>query len=276
LKTKYENYSLYNYCIDRWIWQHKFEQGKLNPEDKIKMLLERCGTFLLQGNFKNGMIIDDGRKGQEINKTEIPVSNMSSAIQDLFYSINSDELYTEQSDGNNIILDNEVILGNIDINKLTINDEEKKRKRKAYHNKIKKVYKQVDIIRPVLYKLKNIDAYNNDPEGLSEEEIKKWREKPFRNIHNENLFDIRKKVYKGHEGYIDKNKPYTWRWVAVDTDNIFRFDGNKYEIDKDLDQYHCDPDNNCEMDKVLCYSQLGNTYFFDMKINNINIFVHKL
>jgi hypothetical protein len=272
LKFKYRHYSLYNYCLDKWIWQHKFEEGKLNHEDKVKMLLDRCGTFLLMGQFKNGMIIDDGRKGKVINNIEIPVSNTSSEIEDLFYSSGADEEYTEQSEGNNIIWDNEVILGNIDLDE-NKEKESNKKKRVAYFNMIKKIYKQDDIDRPVLYKLKNIDIYNSDPQGLSEEEVKKWRGKPFKNIHNENLYEVRRRIYKGYEGYVDKSRPYIWEWSVVNTDNMFEFNGQKWKIDKGVKEYMCNPDNQCEMDKILCYKQDENYYFFDQKINNISKYV---
>jgi hypothetical protein len=277
-----------NYIYEHWMWTESVGRDKYRRdyEDKIKMLMDRCGTFLLLGQFRNGMIMTDGRE-RNTRHNEIPVSCTSTFMQDLFYAGDvSDEDYNapyeETAQTNKKITE-------ID-NRSEDTERKEKQKQKRFKNykksnqyKMDFLYKKDDFKKPVLYKLLNKDIFHNDEfidKFESRDKYEEWLNKPFRNVHKENLYDIKQQTYKGHDGYIDKSKPYVWEWVAVDTNNRFEFKNHLFEISNQLEVYQCDPDNNCEMDKVLCYEQEQdgeiNRYFFDCRITNINMYVKEV
>lgn len=89
------------------------------------------------------------------------------------------------------------------------------------------------------------------------------------------------KVGKYHwkrKGLIDHEKPYDSKWCIVDTENVFEFQDNKYEISKEVSQYNIrvkkpnydDYKLDYQMDKILVYEQDGNLFFFDQNIKQIN------
>jgi hypothetical protein len=241
-----------DYCYEHWIWQKKFKDGKLNYEDKVKMLLDRCATFLLLPYMKRGMIMSDYKiKDRHIN--EIPVSSCGTIIEDEFYSSDFEEdEYREQK---------------------KYYKKFKTNKKNLKYNKINKIYSSVDKKIIEYKKLNNKEIYDKNniqyPEFNSKEELEKWLIKPFLNLHKENIYDIHNKNIIGHDGYINNRQTYKWDWCYVNTDNIFTFNNHKYKISDEVKQYKVYEDNQCEMDIILVFEQNGNQFFFDMNINNI-------
>jgi hypothetical protein len=70
------------------------------------------------------------------------------------------------------------------------------------------------------------------------------------------------------KGKIDKEHSYIAEWCYVDSDRKFEFNGGEYHVASD--KY--DPKLGYEsMDKILCYSQFGRDYFYDMDIFPIKV-----
>lgn len=68
---------------------------------------------------------------------------------------------------------------------------------------------------------------------------------------------------------IDKDIPYMAEWCTVDVDGNFSFDGIEWQV---LDsQYDCNPlaDSGIVQDKILCFVQNEEYYFFDMNIDRM-------
>jgi hypothetical protein len=273
LKQKYSDYNVYNYCIDSWMWLHKFDPFKHNYEDKVKMFLNRCGTFLLLGLLKRGQMLTDGRK-KEINKNEVLLSSSSSDIQDLVDGNSANNFKMGNSRSYNLI-QNELLLGNYDEESVyKIPDTYKKTKQ----YKIKKIYKQPDRVKKIIVKLTNKDIFDSNnlkyPEFNNNEDLSNWLKKPFKNVHGENIWKTDIKTMKQNKnGIINPTLPYLQKWCNVWTDNTFEFQGDKYLINENVKQYKPIKKNSefvYEMDQILVYKQSGNMYYFDMSINSID------
>ena len=317
LQNKYEAGNVYNYCLDHWLWFGKFDSYQWNYEDKVKSLLDRCGTFLLLGHFGHGGIITNYTNKKIINNA-ISLSLTSSEVSDLFYSSANDREYTSQAKGQNIILANEILAGNIDPHfKVKIHHKQRPKAMKRYKDsqyyKLKQLYRTDDIRIFKLHKLKNKDinyTYWKDStekfpeviephnkklldkktkESMCAKDYKKLANKPFRNLHGENLYEYRPHTIKGNKkGIIDRSKPYKWEWSYVWADNVFEFDGSKYRIDDSVEQYQGkltkmnrkkvpDMEVRYEMDKILIFEQDGQRYYFDQKINRLdNNLIHAI
>lgn len=305
------------YCQDHWIWFGKIDPYTWNYEDRVKSFLSRCADFILIGNLKHGNILTEDRTKQ-IYDNEIPLSSTSSQLNDCVFSSASDKEYTAQARGQNIILANEILLGNTKpnpntrIHKSQLPNIEKNVKDSQYY-KLKQLYKTDDIRIFKLHKLKNKDinyTYWKDStekfpeviephnkklldkktkESMCAKDYKKLANKPFRNLHGENLYEYRPHTIKGNKkGIIDRSKPYKWEWSYVWADNVFEFDGSKYRIDDSVEQYQGkltkmnrkkvpDMEVRYEMDKILVFEQDGKRYYFDQKIDRIdNDLIHAI
>jgi hypothetical protein len=273
-----------DYLLSHWIWLGKFKQGKLNYEDKTKSLLDKCATFLMLSNFKKYDILSDNKRNQMYDN-EILLSCASDDIKDAIYSINiEDEEITQTPRRSSAIITNEILSGNkqytqeVKIHKKRL-PKIIKRYKQSQQYKIKKLYSVADKIVKELYKFKNGDLQEKPlNKELSEEELIKWQQKPFKNIHGENVYEYRVKIIKGHPGLIDSTLPYLWAWCYANTDNEFEFSGQKYKIDNEVEQYsgrvvvdrHGEEDIIYDMDMILCYEQNGVQFYFDQKIDRID------
>lgn len=249
-----------DYCYEHWIWEKKFEDGKLNYEDKVKMLLDRCATFLLIPYMKRGMIMSD-YKIKDRHTNEIPVSSCGTIIEDKFYSSDfEEEEYRDQG---------------------KYYKRFKTNKKNLIYSKMSKIYSYNNKQTIEYKKLSNKDIYDRNnikyPEFNSKQELSKWLDKPFQNFYKENIYDICNKNIIGQQGFINPQKKYQWDWCYVDTDNIFTFNNHKYKIDHGVKQYCVYENNQCDMDMILVYEQDTKLYFFDMNINNIkNDYIRQL
>lgn len=69
---------------------------------------------------------------------------------------------------------------------------------------------------------------------------------------------------------------YIAEWCIVDTNSVFKFDGNYYTV-KNIFQYDKKEVREnmykleYDMDKILCFKQYGELYFFDEDINQVSI-----
>lgn len=73
---------------------------------------------------------------------------------------------------------------------------------------------------------------------------------------------------------VDFNRPYISNWSLVDVDNHFKFNNKKFVIDEAIEAYRgvFNKKENAlyyEQDKVLCYYQDSNYFFYDMSYNHI-------
>lgn len=231
-----------DYCEKRWIWTKPFDPFKLNYEDKVKGLLERLGTFILLGDFKTSNILTSERI-YEICKNEVPFSCTASTVQDSVYGIFFyGEAYTTQTKDNLKITNNEILLGFIDsdgspvkIHKARLN-KIKQKMNESYQRKVEAIYTQAEKKISYLHKMTNGD-YPEIPSYIKQEELKAWLKKPFRNVHGENLYEIRHKTIVEKKGWIDKTQPYKYTICVVNTDNEFWHNNKKFKIDASIMQY---------------------------------------
>lgn len=283
-----------DYCNDHWIYHGKVESYKYNHEDNVKNLLDRAATFLLLGEFRDGMLISD-YKQEKINEFEKVLSSLGSDIQEYMCGIDFNESYNSGNlnDLNLLLSEDGVFLtGDFDIDVETISEikfnnrgrksnvekniHNYKKKQNTYWNKINKIFNTEDLDLWNLYNLRNKDLcrlnnINADDivEFKDNEHKKKWLNKLSKNIFGEVIQEYRIKKIKGNKGLIDKNKSYEYKWCYVDTDNIFEHKGNKYQIENSVTQYKVGFDNQCEMDMIFVIEQEGKIYYFDMNLDQI-------
>lgn len=299
-----------DYLNEHWLWLGKFDPYRLNYEDKVKSMLDRCASFLLFKKRQEKGVLNL-KKYTEINKNEVPLSCCGENVQDIVYGITSKNNYNIHTTNKNMIVANEVLLNKEEIEqKNKIHKKRlpkiKKRRMNSQQYKIKKIYTTDDKKVLSLYKLKNKDlsekpVFQIEAEKamqeenmsfeelkqqyparkykmLSENELLKWQNKPFKNIFGENIYEYRTKVVKGNKGLIDPKQPYKWAWCYVNTCNEFEFNNKKYQIDKSVKQYQGRLENTrrkdkevvYDMDMILCYGQGGKQYYFDQNIDRIN------
>ena len=272
-----------DYLLSHWIWLGRYEQGRLNYEDKVKSLLDRCGTFVLFGDFKEHDILSNSKRNQMYDN-EVLLSCVPDDVKDIVFGIDVESGdITQTPKRSSTIITNEILSGNkqytqeIKIHKKRF-PKVIKRYKQSHHYKIKKIYFTKDRIVKELYKIKNGDLQEKPlNRELPEEELIKWQQKPFKNIHGENVYEYRDKVIKGHSGIIDSSLPYIWKWCYVNTDNEFEFNGQKYKISNEVGQYsgrivrnrRGDEDIVYDMDMILCYEQNDRQFYFDQKIDQI-------
>jgi len=78
------------------------------------------------------------------------------------------------------------------------------------------------------------------------------------------------------ERLIDPERPYTFEWCYVDTDNMFTFKGKKYYISNEVKEYQKrdvrERDHRLEypLDHIIVLEQDGNVYFFNSYGDRIN------
>ncbi len=108
------------------------------------------------------------------------------------------------------------------------------------------------------YKINNLFSFNNHK---NEGSWYDWIRGQWRNLDSNYHYKI--------DRLIDGERPYKAEWCLVDTENVFKFNGEKLMIDKSVKQYRVGRDNSSEMEKILVLEQDGERYYFDEKINYI-------
>src|SRR5690606_32264330 len=167
---------------------------------------------------------------------------------------------------------------NIDeVQSQTINASDKL-SRYEYKNKpsnIKKYKKSNSYKISRFYSTPEINTYKIKEKTYVDENKKKH---VLKNVFGEAIVEDVKVTIGGHKGFINVNENYFSDWVYVDTDNKFIFDNKAFCIDKELEQYKVKEDNQCEMEKVLCYYLVEKKEyrFFDENIEDICKYVNKL
>ena len=115
---------------------------------------------------------------------------------------------------------------------------------------------------------------------MSKDDFKKEGNKPYRNLHGENVYQYRKRRIKGNnKGIIVPNASYSSDWCYVWADNVFELNEKKYRIHDKVEQYagvevkinrKGGTEIRYDMDKILVYEQEGIKYYFDQQINRID------
>ena len=151
------------YLLSHWIWLGKFEQGRLNYEDKTKSLLDRCATFMLLGDFKKYNVLSNNKRNQ-MYTNEILLSCTPDDVKDAIYSINAEDgEITQTPKRSSAIITNEILSGNKQYTqKVKIHKKRLSKIIKGYKQshcyKIKKLYAVEDKTIKELYKFKNGDC----------------------------------------------------------------------------------------------------------------------
>jgi hypothetical protein len=234
---------------------------QLSSYENAKNILERCATYLLLGQFHENNILTLN-KIRKYYDNEIPASSSDSNAYDLIYS--SNETHEELTDVN-LSAGSEKVRKEPQKNKtlkslMQIESDEKRQKKRYIKYKKSKTYrmnKNYSTREVYTYKIKQLFTKNDHGKKL-----------PMKNIFGQAMFDVEYISIGGNKGIIPFDKPYKAKWATVDTDNIFEFLGVKYKIDDSVEQYKVKEDNQCEMDKILCYyiPHENKYYFFDMNI----------
>lgn len=224
-------------------WEDYCNDSNLFLNDNVKNFLDRCGTFLLLGNFKNGNILAP-EKEKKINYIEKPESQCSENVKNLIGGTSADENYTKERTYYDPYVG--ILYG-----KKKSNYVKKKKQKETQYNKMEKIFDKDDINT---YEIKEV--------GYS---------KTFKS----SIIDYVPKIIKGHKGLIDRNKDYISKWCLVDTEGNFIFEGDKYRISDDLVQYQGkvtkrSKEKYYEMDKIFCIEQDDNMYFYDMNLDKIS------
>lgn len=276
-KDKILNMTYEDYCNNKWLWDENDKKPFLSYEDKTKFFLNRCADFLLLGEYNKSNVLTP-YKNKLINDNEISYSGDPRDDK-------TEILLEQQVNKINSVLKNDLkpyTKSNIKnyYNQYKPQSSKRRFDKKTKINKIHNIYHKPSKIKRKYYKLTNKEVYDRNniqyPKFDTEEELKKWQKRKYKNICGECVWDYKNVKIKGHKGLIDKNKPYKVKWCSVNTDNEFMFDNNKYKISDKVEQYGLKNDIYI-MDKVLVYEQYGNKYFFDQEIERIdNKFIKKL
>jgi len=243
------------YCSEHWMWLKKYDPFKMNFEDKTKSFLERCGTFLLLGNFGYGNIVRDLTSIYEV-ETSICEDKQEATID---CAVNFDMLPSNKS-----------ALGHT-LPHHNARKKVKKRYCESQSYKVEKLFKFDGFSTYHWYKLKNKDVLGAKcPE---DQKYADWKNKTYNNVHGEPVFEYRPCQIKSRTGILDPNKPYVSEWCYVWADNTFNYGGHIYTIDAQVSQYGSTLEKFEEifkMDKILVYEQENKMYFFDQSVNQIN------
>jgi hypothetical protein len=259
-----------DYCYEnRMLKSKRQEQSYL----RAQRILENVATYLLMGQFKENNIMTLN-KIRKTNQMEIPESCSNSNAVDLMYGADygvklgkgnfnqeaSPEL-SPQSDFKKDLLSMSV---------QEIHQSEQKKKKQTLRYRQSKSYRMER-----LFSTPPVKTYRLKPVKVVGEDGKKRIAK---NIFGQPIVTYEKVTIGGHVGLIDRSKPFIGKWCIVDTDNVFEFNGQKFQIDKSLEQYKVGKDNRCEMDKVLAYyiPHEDKYYFFDCNIIPIDESVKRI
>lgn len=209
-----------DFCETCWLYFGKIG-FKMSCEDKTKFFLDKCGSFLLIGEYKKSNILTEGKERQ-IKDNEVLFCDAPPEVQDMFYSSNNKEIDEYSDTGKN------------------------------FRNKD--------------------NTKNNKPNKSKEtkEYINHYKQR------NNNL----KLIYED----LDMDKLYNSKWCLVDTDKIFEYNNQRFNIKKDVEQYQ--PEKICinprandknkvydciyKMDKILVVEQDNHHYYYDMSYNKIH------
>jgi len=245
-----------DYLDDHWIWLKAYDPYKMNFEDKTKALLDRCGTFLLLGNFGYGNII---KNISDISSVEVPFSQ----------SLSNDESELETVDYQMLPYNEENFTHTKPHQKAKDKIEKKYKDSQSF--KINRLFNFEGKEQSIIVKLKNKDVYNGVvPKNIEQDKITSWKNKIFKNIYGDPVFELDCKSIPPRGGILNKNIPYTSKWCYVDTNNVFVYNNMKYKINNNVTQYMFDCKNEIyNMDKILVYEQNNKLYFFDMNIDQI-------
>lgn len=257
------------YCEDHWLWGRRYGSYGINYEDKVKSFLDRCGTFLLLGQFEKGEVLTD----YMYKLARYKEVSYSGDWKDEENEVILEEEVVKLKNKNT--LNEKIIQNNIKQKYKKYYKKRKKRKKKiSKSQKIMQIFSSPKVIRNTLYNPTNKEIYDKNnikyPKFKNDKDLKKWLNKSYKNIYGEKIWDYKMVEYGGHKGIINPNRPYISKWCVVDTRNIFEFQNKKYMISKNIKQYQVGKDNKCEMDMILVFEQDGNMYFFDQDINEIN------
>lgn len=136
-----------DYLNDHWLWFSKFDNNKLNYEDKVKSFLDRCATFLIKGSLKK-FSINTKDKEHKTYKNEVLMCDLDNGMNEILYS----------SADNNIIMPSANFKTLDDIHKEDLEEcqyiTDKEDLTKWEQKRIKKIYDKKGTLRNL--KLKNV------------------------------------------------------------------------------------------------------------------------
>lgn len=255
-RLKIVNDLIFNYNNSQWsTW---FEKMWLNERSSFgqsmnitENILDRIGTFLLQGNFRDGNILTSD-KTEVIRMTEIPVSSTEgSNIEDYIYSSTSfmDDM-TGAVNVSSKLSDGQIVKNVYDMKNKDI-EKEKKRKEKA-----QKKWKESKTYRlNALYTTKKLDTYRVITKG--------------KDLQGKPMF-YTEPVHIGQDGII--NGACVSKWATVDTLNEFEFMNSRYRISNDVEAYKVGEDNKASQEKILIFflPETSTYLYFDESIQPIS------
>jgi hypothetical protein len=262
-------------------WEEYFNNGWFRETsvagtrfNQTRDILDKVATYLLAGHFEEGNVMTHRMQNKVADK-EIPASCANSQVENLMYGTGSDN---EEGASN---VSSELIISDTEKEPYDMSaDEIEQRKKKA--RKTKKKWRHT-----VTYKINRL---------YSTPEIRTYRIKPVKNsdgkiekdASGKPIFDAVYVTIGGNKARFEKpnkfkNVPdHTARWCLVSTDNIFYFNDKVYRIDDSVKQYTVTGkackngsdwnnfSNNATMERILCYMDDGEMFFYDENINQID------
>lgn len=236
----------------------------LNPtaESKIKKTLDNCGDFLLAWNI-------DGHNILGYHKTR---------------TIKNNEVLSP-IDENMLEMSSKMISSNLDSGDEYLDDgwnypKKKKVHKKSRGRKIQALFTIKSKSKVEYYKLTNKELYDRNglqyPEFEEIENLEYWLKSNAKNICNEFIWDFKTVETKEKKSVIDPDKPYVFKWLPIDTENVFSYKGKLLKVSNKLEQYEVGEDNKCLMDTVGVIEQEDKIYFIDQDINFITKYVSEV
>lgn len=248
-------------------------------QNSVSRFLDRCADYILLGEY-------DYEKNMRYTKTEIPASNISSELVDMFECGGSAK-YEKQFDFSGKYTYTSDFEDEIVGKHKHRNNHQKCRKRKKSQTsfyKIDKLFSKPHKRQYSIDPLLNMDIYSqsdvvklfpNWEERV--DDIEKWMLKKAKNIFGQTIYNASFKTYDGRDGIIKYDKPYTAEWAYVNADAEFIFQNHGYRIDTEKHPKYIDLSKTklkgnatyWSQDKILCIEQFGKVYFWDMNINEV-------
>jgi hypothetical protein len=253
------------YCEQNSIIKnHRQEQSY----ESARAILENCATYLLRGQYaeNNIMTIFNIRKAQTM---EIPASTANSNAEDLMYATSNfdDNEQKSLTAGTDRIYNSDVRDDQyLSASELNRRHKREKKRRKRFKStsgfRLEKLHST-----PELNTYRVRQQFEKDGNGaFIRNEGKKI---PLKNVFGQPIFDAEYVTIGGRVGLIDEKNIYQSSWCTVDTDNKFWYNNDRFEIDRDIEQYQVLKDNKCQMDKILAIPVRDGIYFFDEHIQEV-------
>lgn len=263
-----------DFCRNNSYLKNKHQQ---NAYIKATKILEQCSTYLLLGQYKaNGIMTIYNIRQARVKEI---FASLTDNIDDMMYAdsdLRDEDIHRSIKETNNNKLDSDYRsqfkMSSGDIMKKEKHEEKRRFGRKGY-NKSNAYRMEKLTTTPSLNTYRVVPLYEMTEDGKSFKRDEKRNKIPVKNVFKQPVYDAVEYIIGGNKGIIDKDNKYKIKWCIVDTDNIFWYNSQEFNISSDLDEYKVGKDNQCSMDRVMVIPTKEGLKFFNQNINEITDFV---